>query len=51
MSNDLKSDERMAFRVASSDKRRIAQAAEAERLCMGAFIRTHIMKKVEQTGY
>jgi len=50
MSNYLKADERIAFGVASSDKRRIAQAAEAERLSMGAFIRTHIMKKVSGRG-
>jgi len=45
------SDSKFAFRIDPEDRKRLARAAEAERLCAGAFVRTHIMKKVEQAGF
>ncbi len=47
----IMSDSKFTFRIDSDDKERMLKAAKSERLSGGPFIRTHIMKIVEDMGF
>lgn len=43
--------DRFTFILPTGDKERIKKAAKSERLMPGSFVRTHIMKRVEEMGF